>query len=1256
MTADAKIADLFNLVFESLPSQERSSCKVVVDHLFEFYRYVNDNKSKHPWIVETELDALGSSLNLLQAEAPHERIDWMPEYGCALMKSKAGCTAEIIAFNLISLDLHQFETRSKPSCNGYNYVDNSLPAGYQVLHIGTCNIDDLKARQDLFSSKLAAAQTRTGEKRSAAGGQQGHQKTPAFIHALYREVFGMQPEQLPRGGWTDVGMHTGGQETRPTAWPLVTSSLYQRMINCEISIRLSIDKFFPKIVAYFGLYMCEKKIEEYERTVTPKPSSNAPDVLLVRAFRILQSASMVAAALSDEGVDDMSHFLTWSKSIRCQIMEKTSSQSNLFSKRFELPQSDADIVGTFKNFSFNVPDKYSPASDGTSSESQVRVLTEKNIGWTRILIGNGLEDVDEWVKKAMLSTPSRDSLCRMLVLKTVECVMWDYAKKMPVMTQAELQMLAAIVDNYREVLHTLKESHEYKPISLVELKSREMLVVWVVNCSKYAVAMKGYGVPLDFNDLSHLVLSDPSEWDVALHVAEYLGKVGTSRPIFSLRDETPTFDLGRCISNDSPDLVKIWEQEEKDASCRVEGHWNEVLRKKQLARELRAKIAALKVSKDEADRKLANARWELEYNERRLINLWKPLKARLVEALESEVSDLERKLNSFQSQLDSALKAPPPVFQPLPLQRENAMPIIFFLHMPPIFQLLARFSFTSQQLRLPWPLTAATTGSEGTQEIDITGLVTRGNNYCQFSWKDYYNTYQHSQYHRSTFPRTGSDYSLLLRSKQVAPEPNIVGPQNVDVMFNRSDGVWYPDVMTPRMAWFGGPKSFDRAASEAEIDPFVKLDHVIIASNFTERLENEISLQWTLMQPGEPHVHPSRGNLPYARQNLKPEWLSKTQYLSFANLRSYPLIQLRNILVAIQNRQLPFTSKQFTYSFARRFFTLGKYTKTKPAALDWNGREILSQQNLEIKDSPRNYMCVKLIGQLCNFFSRWSNAEARNTAPKLAAAVFNWAEELDGEIEKSPPSQASAVQAKQKVLYQHAILVLIGGDSLIESDVSLLIKMILKSRNLFTEDFQSDEIRANAKEIKYGICQKLNNIRQVALKAPAMMTSALRSVIPRCPTVLAWHPWTPDNNSCTQCFEAVGDDGCFYSINLISGEVLTNGLPPSRLPQSIMAHPLYTRTFGDSNFEVVGKGDFLETRYPIFGRFYRFSNGLRLTIYEFQEDESEMLELLDGTADGFSWAVDLPIRLKSMHSHWLSRESNLIILRVSALKIATFHV
>ena len=55
------------------------------------------------------------------------------------------------------------------------------------------------------------------------------------------------------------------------------------------------------------------------------------------------------------------------------------------------------------------------------------------------------------------------------------------------MTPEELQILTTIVDNYREVLHSLKQSQEYKPLSLVELKSREMLVIWVGESEIYGI-------------------------------------------------------------------------------------------------------------------------------------------------------------------------------------------------------------------------------------------------------------------------------------------------------------------------------------------------------------------------------------------------------------------------------------------------------------------------------------------------------------------------------------------------------------------------------------------------------------------------------------------------------------------------------------------------------------------------------------------------------------------------------------------------
>ena len=52
-----------------------------------------------------------------------------------------------------------------------------------------------------------------------------------------------------------------------------------------------------------------------------------------------------------------------------------------------------------------------------------------------------------------------------------------------------------------------------------------------------------------------------------------------------------------------------------------------------------------------------------------------------------------------------------------------------------------------------------------------------------------------------------------------------------------------------------------------------------------------------------------------------------------------------------------------------------------------------------------------------------------------------------------------------------------------------------------------------------------------------------------------------------------------------------------------------------------------------------------MKIYELKEDESELLELLDVTGSVTKWSNDIPPRLTSMHSHWLQRDKQLIVLR-----------
>jgi hypothetical protein len=106
-----------------------------------------------------------------------------------------------------------------------------------VLPCGTVAAQEYAAFSTSLQELMSDAQSRTGDRRSAAGGQQGHQRTPAFVYALVRQALedtkgdhgtsggvaaaGMQQ---PRGGFMDVGLHTGGTP-RDTAWPLVREAI-----------------------------------------------------------------------------------------------------------------------------------------------------------------------------------------------------------------------------------------------------------------------------------------------------------------------------------------------------------------------------------------------------------------------------------------------------------------------------------------------------------------------------------------------------------------------------------------------------------------------------------------------------------------------------------------------------------------------------------------------------------------------------------------------------------------------------------------------------------------------------------------------------------------------------------------------------------------------------------------------------------------------------------------------------------------------
>ena len=63
---------------------------------------------------------------------------------------------------------------------------------------------------------------------------------------------------------------------------------------------------------------------------------------------------------------------------------------------------------------------------------------------------------------------------------------------------------------------------------------------------------------------------------------------------------------------------------------------------------------------------------------------------------------------------------------------------------------------------------------------------------------------------------------------------------------------------------------------------------------------------------------------------------------------------------------------------------------------------------------------------------------------------------------------------------------------------------------------------------------------------PSVLTGAVRRVlVAHTPDALAWEGITVGGASSAGCFKAVVD-GHFFSVNLLTGTVLYDGLPPSR--------------------------------------------------------------------------------------------------------------
>lgn len=780
----------------------------------------------------------------------------------------------------------------------------------------------------------------------------------------------------------------------------------------------------------------------------------------------------------------------------------------------------------------------------------------------------------------------------------------------------------------------------------VKLYSREALVAFVAYCMIHAAtarfwpSLDAYGVGLQYGDLCHLVLADRAACDAAQAVATYLRIHTNSVPIFTLRNQAPTFAMAEQYASNDPKIKAFWAQEQAAATAKIDAHWAEVQAHQEELGQLREDLRGARGTLAARQQELAEAEDELNqlpYSS----NSYSPYQKQKskVHKIKNTIAEARSEVSKLEKDIEYWGKPPVSVIQPLPKVPGNAYRWLFFLYMPPLFQALSRMSFLAQQLLLPRDL----------------------NPPPEAGWLSYlathYNCQQSSQYHNPTAKREAFATTVAIVSMERAPEVSKVGPQHVDSFRSAEDGIWYPDSLDPGMGWEGSKSPAD--AFSGKFNPFGPVPHKKTVDFFTEKLSEEAKgLQWAMPQYGT--TEPDRGNQAIARQESRPHWLSKPGYLDFGSLRAYPCLQLRKLCVALHERRLPLGHSTIQSLISQALYHLGELTDSTPPRFLWRSEwdttcsdllptlcyEVASLAD-ELAQMPRSYDSVALLGELAAYLSDW-HAPFLPLARRLASMSEKWADDLEASVTDAATEDSKHVRAKQCLLRMTAQMCHLNGP-LDVADCKRLLKLsvlIHHGRVFEEEDSLQKEISRMQVRCHHVMAKRIRELIAAINQDNSILTDAVRLILQRAPSDLAWRQylWKGDENNevidvLDSGFTATGSDGHVYAVNILDGTVLLDGWPYQRLAKDIMEHSLYHRTFGAWNFEVAGSGVYQTTR-PVRKRFYEFSLAKDgdLVIVEIDE-RGNKLQLLDvGENCGCgAWGQQLPVRLRELYSHWLCR-------------------
>lgn len=319
--------------------------------------------------------------------------------------------------------------------------------------------------------------------------------------------------------------------------------------------------------ALFNLVMADLHLSALEQCL---PGLSAGSRSVDEGMEMLETSAQLGALLTRYG-GDMQSFVERMEKARQGLEDIQVKKMAGAAARYQLNGAS----GAFEAGDVRLPNVVLPSS------LQCRPLGIRGIAEAKLCSANNLSSLPRIAEGAGTLTPERvddiatwathdrvasGGLPLQLVLREVEVLLFETAARHEFEIVAEnfkmsgdTSKLDKLVNVYRSVLRTFLSTSSSCGRMLVELRSRETLVVWIayavsfaVTRATYSVQMATFGVALSFGDLKNLVLSDKMAVDAAINLADYLRRYTLEEEaIFTLADGgRATFSLAAQVARE----------------------------------------------------------------------------------------------------------------------------------------------------------------------------------------------------------------------------------------------------------------------------------------------------------------------------------------------------------------------------------------------------------------------------------------------------------------------------------------------------------------------------------------------------------------------------------------------------------------------------------------------------------------------------------------------------------------------------------